>query len=120
MMGKYDVALKSISKVRILVGKSPYGLFVLGHIYVIMGNKTDAMKVLYEMMQFSKQGYSLSGDIAFIFSGLGNTDNTFIWLEKAFQDRHRSLSRINGEPHGDNLRSDSRFKSLIKAIEFKQ
>jgi len=49
-------------------------------------------------------------------STLGDTDNTFAWLEKACADHDVRLTFLTIERRWDPLRSDARFASLAKRM----
>jgi len=60
-------------------------------------------------------------EIATIYTGLGDRDQAFAWLEKAYQRRSRYLPyffRVN--PMFDGLHSDPRFANLVRRIGFLQ
>ena len=45
---------------------------------------------------------------------LGNKDEAFRWLERAYQARHAHLIHIKVDPRLDPLRSDPRFQDLLE------
>ena len=47
-----------------------------------------------------------------IYAGLGEKDQAFAWLEKAYDDRSSYMVYLKVEPMLDRLRSDSRFDDL--------
>jgi hypothetical protein len=51
---------------------------------------------------------------------MGNKDEAFIWLERAYTERSSWLVWANVEPRFDTLRPDPRFRSLLSRIGFKQ
>jgi len=51
--------------------------------------------------------------ITMLHVGLGDKDQSFKWLEKAFQERSSWLVWAGVEPRFDPLRSDTRFTSLM-------
>ncbi len=61
------------------------------------------------------QGVPLSSvAFAFTYASLGDKDNAFHWLEKAYQERHWCILYLKDDPVWDPLRSDSRFKDLLR------
>jgi serine/threonine-protein kinase len=52
-----------------------------------------------------------------LYNGLGDADNTFAWLEKAYADRDVRLTFLKIEKKWDPLRSDERFASLAKRMK---
>jgi hypothetical protein len=53
--------------------------------------------------------------MAFIYAGLGEQDEAFHWLEKAYEDRPIWMVHAKAEPDFDRLRSDSRIYRPAKA-----
>jgi hypothetical protein len=52
--------------------------------------------------------------VALIYVGLGQRDQAFEWLERAFDDRSIMLVWLKIEPRLDILRSDSRYQDLVR------
>ncbi len=85
----------------------------LTYAYAVSGNKDEAQKRLNEFNERAKQSYVEPIDFAIIYTGLGDKDRAFEWLEKAYKDR-------SGPPYLaidlmlDSLRSDPRFADLVR------
>ena len=88
----------------------------LAHLYAVTGDRKQAEEVLAKLYENRKKGYSSAYDIAVIHQGLGNKDQAFGWLEKAFEERAPDLLHINGDPRLSDLHSDPRYRNLIKRI----
>lgn len=101
-----------------LSGRRPGTLAALGHIYGALGRREDAQKVLDELNDLSGRRYVSPVYIALIFAGLGDNDQAFHWLEKAYQERSNSLHALRAEPGWDSLRSDARFADLLRRMNF--
>jgi len=114
--GMFEEAIAEFQKARILYGNSPYGLGDLGNAYALSGEKTKAVEVLTNLKELSEQGYSLNYDIAFIYCGLGDKEKAFEWLEKAYKEKAEGMEYLNVDPAWESLRSDPRFKSLLKRM----
>lgn len=55
--------------------------------------------------------------IAAIHAGLGQKDQAWAWLEKAYDERATWLSMIlKVDPRLDSLRSDPRFRDLLRRM----
>ena len=50
------------------------------------------------------------------YSGLGDADQAFHWLERAFQMRSRRLLYLGRDAVWDPIRSDPRFDELRRRI----
>jgi tetratricopeptide (TPR) repeat protein len=114
--GRFHEGMAEYQKVRTIVGSGPYGLADLGYAYARIGKKSEATKILNELLEFSKQGYSLPFDIALVYWGLGDKDKTFEWLEKASEERSTFVMFMKIDPQWDGLRSDPRFMALMKKM----
>ena len=65
-----------------------------------------------------EKGYGQASSMAMIYAQLGEKEKAFEWLEVAYEDRSRGLASIKGEPQLDPLRSDPRFHSLLRRMNF--
>jgi eukaryotic-like serine/threonine-protein kinase len=52
--------------------------------------------------------------------GLGDNDQAFAWLKKAFLERSWYLVLLRVDPRLDNLRSDPRFQDLVRRVGLQQ
>jgi tetratricopeptide (TPR) repeat protein len=113
--GMYKEAIEEFQRARQLDDK-PFVLAALGHAFAASGRRAEAQKVLGELNQLSKRMYVDSYYVAAIHAALGETDQAFQSLEKAYDDRSTWLSRIKVDPIFTSLRSDPRFTNLLKRI----
>jgi TolB-like protein/DNA-binding winged helix-turn-helix (wHTH) protein/Flp pilus assembly protein TadD len=88
----------------------------LGHLYGVIGRKSEAHVVLNELKQIAEKEYLPATNIALIYTGLGEKDQAFVWLEKAYEQRAFQLQWIKLEPRWDRLHSDPRFQDLVRRI----
>ena len=52
------------------------------------------------------------------YADLGDKNNAFVWLEKAYEQRASGLIFLRLLPDFDSLRSDPRYADLVKRIGF--
>src|SRR5262249_10766386 len=78
----------------------------LGHVYAVTGKKREAQKILNELKQRSRREYVPALDIALIYAGLGEKDQAFKWLEKAYEERSFRMIALKVEPRWESLRTD--------------
>jgi TolB-like protein/Tfp pilus assembly protein PilF len=69
------------------------------------------------MMVISKYGYVSSYDIAQIYARMGEKDKTLTWLEKAYGEHDSGLVSLAVDPLFDNVRSDPRFRDLLRRLK---
>jgi hypothetical protein len=65
-------------------------------------------------------GYKKAYGVAASLAGLGEKDEAFAWLEKAYQQREYELTLLRVSPEMDNLRSDPRFPDLLRRVGLAQ
>ena len=113
---KYEEAIAELQKATTLSPSSPFLFSALGHAYAVSGQAGEAVKILEKLQKLSRQRYVSPHEMAMIYTGLGETDQAFGWLEKAYVDRSWRLPFLNVEPRFDSLRSDPRFAALVRRV----
>jgi len=68
------------------------------------------------MTELSKHGYVSSYDIAQIYARMGEKDLTLTWLEKAYDEHDSGLVSLGVDPLYSTVRSDARFRALLKRL----
>jgi len=94
----------------------PSILGALGHAYAVAGQKDKARTLLRQLKESSATQYFPPYQLALIAVGLGETDDAIRLLEQAHRDRYPWLIHLNPEPRLDPLRSDPRFKELVRKV----
>jgi len=92
----------------------------LGHVYAISGRRNKAKALIDKLKMLYKQQYIPGAAIAMIYTGLGEKDQAFIWLEKSYEDRSFRMVTLKIEPRWDTLRSDPRFADLMRRVGLPQ
>ena len=72
--------------------------------------------MIEELKERSKRSYISPTIIAFIYTGLGEKDQAFAWLDKAYDGRDFILVMLKVDPTYDSLRSDPRFLDLMRRV----
>jgi hypothetical protein len=52
----------------------------------------------------------------FSLSHLGDKEQAFWWLDKAFEERNGWLIHLKGNQRYDGLRNDTRYKDLVRRM----
>jgi TolB-like protein/Flp pilus assembly protein TadD len=114
--GRMDEAVKTAEKsIELLTTDDPIASAICGIIYALAPDKRDkAQKVIDQLMALSKKRQISSFFMGMIFIGLDKKDQTFMWFDKAFQEREPLLMWARPDPivH-DRLQSDPRYKELL-------
>jgi len=88
----------------------------LGYAYGISGKRAQALAILKQVQEKYERQEANAQDVAAVYAGLGQKDEAFAWLEKAFEGHSGSLLRIRWEPPFDPLRSDPRYADLMRRM----
>jgi|GEM_PF-2320225 len=92
-------------------------LAALAHALAVSGKKAEANKILNELLNLSRERYVSPYFIATVYTGLGDKNRAFEWLDKTFEDRNEGMIWLQTEPMLDSLRSDQRFAALQRRVE---
>ena len=84
--------------------------------FAAAGRRNDALRIVNSLKQRSGSDYVSAYAIAEIYAVLGDKDQAFAWLEKAYEERSSLLAYIQVEPRLDKLRADPRFQSLLHRL----
>jgi TolB-like protein/Tfp pilus assembly protein PilF len=113
--GRFAEAVESSEKAAAL-SRTPGALGVLGMCYGFAGRTAKANKILDELLELNRRRYVTPAALATVYVGLGNKDQAFFWLEKAYQERSNYMAYLKVFPFVDSLRSDPRFDDLLRRM----
>ena len=88
----------------------------LGHAYAIAGKTAAAHEVINDLKERAESRYISPYDIAMIYVGLGEREQAFAWLDRAYEDRSDSLVWLKIDPRLDSIRSDPRLIDLTERV----
>src|SRR5262249_20340647 len=114
--GKLNEAITEFQRALNLEKDVPENYAMLGHAYGIAGKKAESEKLLGQLQDMSKQRHVPAYNIAIAYVGLGDKEQAFAWLERAYEDRSFYVTWISYDPQLDSLRSDPRLADLIKRL----
>jgi tetratricopeptide (TPR) repeat protein len=82
----------------------------------VSGKPDKAREILAKLVKRWEAGELPSDRIAMVYAGLGDKDAAFEWLDKAYRERAYDMIMLKVEPRFRTLRSDPRFKALIRKM----
>jgi hypothetical protein len=88
----------------------------IAHVFVRLGNRPAAEKILEEMLASAKTKYVSPYDIAVIHAGLGERDRAFEWLNKAFEEHSAFMVYLSSDPRLQPLRGEPHFQDLLRRM----
>jgi tetratricopeptide (TPR) repeat protein len=110
---RLDDAIAALNQALILTGGSLTHEAHLGYVYALAGKREEAGQVLADLGEIASGKYVSAYYFAIIYLGLNDLEQTFNWLERAFDERTGFLAFIKVEPMFDALRADERFLNLL-------
>jgi TolB-like protein/Flp pilus assembly protein TadD len=113
--GMADTAITYAKEaVKLSGGTQLFFIADLGYAYARAGRTGDAEQILHQLQELGRRRYVDSCLIAQIYVALGEVDEAFRWLERAFQERAAWVVYLATDPWFDPLRSDRRFDKLLQ------
>ena len=116
----YAEALSEMSRAKDLL---PGNLAVqsdIGHVYAVSGDRAAAEKVVTELNREAGERYVNQYELALIYVALGQKDQAFQALDRAFREHSDQLIYLNVDSRLDPIRPDSRFKNLVRLVGIPQ
>ncbi|MCK5643996.1 MAG: tetratricopeptide repeat protein, partial [Gammaproteobacteria bacterium] len=88
----------------------------IGIVYARMGRRKEALQILNKYMGQSNKEFIHHYGMACLYFALAENDLGFQWLEKAYEARDPWIVSIKIDFLLDGVRTDPRFKALLKKI----
>ena len=104
----YDQALEIFQKI-----DAPGGL---GIVYAKLGRRAEAQKMIDELIDRTEKEIVSSYDVARLYLSIGDIDQGFNWLYRAYAERGPSVYLIKVDPFLDSIRSDPRYSDLLRKM----
>jgi len=82
----------------------------------LSGHRAEANAELDRVLAQSREHYISPYEIAMIYASLADTNNAFLWLGRAMEDRSALVNFLAQEPTFDALHADPRFAALVQQL----
>jgi TolB-like protein/Flp pilus assembly protein TadD len=115
---RFHEAIGEMEKGVSLSGKSTETLTGLAQAYAAAEMKAPMQEIVDSLVRESKARYVSPYNLGRVYGSLGDNQQAFAWLEKAYDERHPDLIELATEPSFDSLRSDPRFRQLLARAGF--
>jgi len=112
--GQPDEAIPTLEKAVALSKRSPAVIAVLIRAYAHAGRRPEALRLLDELKRRQQTGYVPAAAFVNAYLGLDDNEQSFAWLERAYQEQSMILQYLKVHPFFDPLRSDPRFATLLR------
>ena len=114
--GQAADAIPVLEKADALSKGSPAVEGILVRAYARAGRREDALRLLAKLKSRRAAGYFPAAAFVNAYLGLGDKEQTFVWLERAYKEQSNILQFVKTHPFFDPIRSDPRFVDLQKRI----
>jgi TolB-like protein/Tfp pilus assembly protein PilF len=115
--GKSEDAIQDFQKALQLSGSEDTDLMLdLGFAYATAGNREEAGRILDKLKSLRKRGIVPSGSIGILYGALGDLNEAFGWLEKAYEERDPQLTYLKAGRRFEPLRQDPRLRELMRRV----
>jgi tetratricopeptide (TPR) repeat protein len=116
--GETDLATVALTDAARFSGGNSMPISLRGYILARTGHTIEAREVLSRLESDSRERYVPPYALALVHAGLGETDELFGWLEKAYTARDVHLIYLPVDPKWDPYRGDPRFAALLRRCGF--
>jgi tetratricopeptide (TPR) repeat protein len=113
--GMHQDAVAEFQQANALSGKME-ALPALAHALGMLGNRTEAERILQEITRRSRTNYVPPLAIALIHLGLAQYDFALELLHKALHERSCWLAYVKVDPLYDPIRPDPKFQDLLRKL----
>ena len=112
----YPEAIVEFKKALEVTPEWPVALAQIGNVYGVSGHKEEAQKILETFSSLSEKKFVTSYGVALVHAGLGNKDQTFQWLNKAYEERSHWLVWLKTDPRWASIRSEKQYAELLARV----
>jgi TolB-like protein/DNA-binding winged helix-turn-helix (wHTH) protein/Tfp pilus assembly protein PilF len=112
----YSGAILSLQKALAIDSRNIWVLSTLSAAYALDDQRQKSEVILQGILKDAKTRSDMAYDVAQIYSALGEKDQAFAWLEKAFQYRDGGLILLNLRPEFRPLHLDPRYADLTRRL----
>jgi TolB-like protein/Flp pilus assembly protein TadD len=114
--GEFDESAAAFQRAIQLSPRSPLMQAALGRTFALSGKKSEALRILRELNDLAEKRYVSPFELASLHFALGQAEDGFQWLAKAFQDRCFELISLRVDPRWEALRENPRFHKLFDQL----
>lgn len=112
----YTAAIAELRKAVDLSKGNTWALSDLARTYALARQKDKSQIILHDLLSAAKGREDMTLEVAKIYAALGENDQAFAWLEKAYRNRAGGLILLNPAPDFQTLHHDPRFTDLDRRI----
>ncbi len=88
----------------------------LGYLYGRTGERDKAAKVIQDVEMLLNERHGTSISLTYIYAGLGERDEFFACMDRAYEEHCPFLAWMRVFPEYDAMRPDPRFDELLRRM----
>ncbi len=121
-MGKYDLWLEEWKKYATLNQDKDEEVIAdeVARVYARSGYRAAVTRRIELEKQLATRRYVDPASVAYFYAAIGDRQQTFRWLEKAYAEKARALHVVEVVAPLDPFRSDPRYVELLKKMGLPQ
>src|SRR5271167_1783223 len=108
-----DQALDALTSAGRFSGGNSKVVALRGYIFAKLGRTAEAREVLRTLVAIARERYVPPYAMALVHAGLSEPDDSFEWLDRAFDLHDVHLIFLPVDPKWDPFRGDARFAALL-------
>jgi tetratricopeptide (TPR) repeat protein len=116
----YPEAVAAFQRVESQRGRQPVVVAELAWVYGLAGKKQEARKLIAELNEIAGHRYVAPSLLAIAYLGLGDKDKALAWIEKGYEEHDQWHFSLKVSPIPDPLRSEPRFQTVLRRMNFPQ
>jgi serine/threonine-protein kinase len=116
LTGRAEEGVAELERAVSLTGSSTVWPAQLGQAYAMTGRPEKARAVLRQLEERARREYVAPYHMAYVHTGLGETDAAMDWLERAYEERAGAVYGIKTSFVFAPLRGHPRFTALLKRM----
>lgn len=117
-MGRFEESLAATAFAEQKMRQWPVLVAARGFTLGVAGRADEARAVLREMEALSGTRFVTAYGVALVHAGVGEKDEAFRFLEKAFEERSHWLVWLRLDPRWSQLRGDPRFAEMVARMRY--
>jgi hypothetical protein len=112
----HSEAVNELRKAANLSGDSPLYTAQVAVALAVAGRDGEALRIAHELETASRKRYVSPYGLAQIYAASNKNEETFKWLQAAYEDHAVWMGYLAVDPIFDRYRSDERFKDLVRRV----
>jgi TolB-like protein/Tfp pilus assembly protein PilF len=117
-LSMHERAITAAQRAVDLAQGAPFFVGFLGDVYAALGCRDEAQKILEQLHELAKQRYVAPYSVGVLCASLGKGEEALDWLETAYRRHDPLMVCLKTDPRVDGLRSDPRFRDLMRRMNF--